>query len=261
MLVTHHPAEEWAALDNARYYAAARLSVRARALAGTAQRVAFALAHPWLLFSYLRLLHRVPAEIIEFGALPAGAVLYERWSRQSWRKVVSHAYLELPTTSEQYLRGRSRQALRTNLHRADAIPLSGGRIPLDKTTLRASLKHSPFEKLVASLDANGLLDTYVHSWSVTDQHAKQLGQAFVLVDDQAAVLMLLIGPRDFDVAHQTRYLLHTLVVADLIDQGVRHLVVESIIGAPPGHKYFAARLGYRACRLKVRRLCATPVPI
>jgi len=36
------------------------------------------------------------------------------------------------------------------------------------------------------------------------------------------------------VGHQTRYLLHTAVVCDLIRRGVRKLVVESILGAPPG---------------------------
>ena len=94
----------------------------------------------------------------------------------------------------------------------------------------------------------------MQSWAVFDTSNTVLGRAVVVVDERTAVLLLLAGPPDLAVAHQTRYLLHTMLVHDLIEQGVRHLVVESILGAPAGHKYFAARLGYRGCRMKVERV-------
>ena len=94
-------------------------------------------------------------------------------------------------------------------------------------------------------------DLAVKSWAAFDSDGEVLGRAVALVDERTAVLLLLHGPPNLGVAHQTRYLLHTVVVADLIRRGVRHLVVESILGAPPGLKYFAARLGYRACRIRV----------
>ena len=66
-------------------------------------------------------------------------------------------------------------------------------------------------------------DAAIKSWAVFDAGGEILGRAVVLVDERTAVLLLLHGPTDLAVAHQTRYLLHTAVVADLIKRGVRNL--------------------------------------
>jgi hypothetical protein len=159
--------------------------------------------------------------------------------------------LPLPTSPETYLRGRHRQALRTNLHRADKIHLTCQPVETDWVATRKELRTGPFASLVTKLDAMDSIDGFIKSWAVFDAEHRPLGRAVALVDEKTAMLLLLRGPPDLDVAHQTRYLLHTAVVADLIRHGVRHLVVESIIGAPAGLKYFAARLGYRGCRIRV----------
>jgi hypothetical protein len=251
MLAGHHPADDWAALDSARYYAAARLGVQGWHVGGAARRFIFALVHPHLVPAYFRLLRKLPVQTVVLSALPAGRLLYNRWSRQSWRKAASHACLPLPSDAESYLRGRHRQAVRTNLHRADKIRLTCRPIPTDWNMARQALRSGTFASLVDEIDHIAQPDDAVKSWAAFDSHGKVLGRAVVLVDERTAVLLLLHGPTDLGVAHQTRYLLHTAVVADLIGGGVRNLVVESILGAPPGLKYFAARLGYRACRLRV----------
>jgi hypothetical protein len=251
MLTGHHPADDWAALDSARYYLSARLGTRGWHVGGAIRRLGYALTHPHLVPGYFRLLRKVPVETLAVSTLPAGQLLGDRWSRQSWRRAASHACLPLPSDPEAYLRGRHRQALRTNLHRADKIRLTCRPVPTDWAATRKVLRDGPFASLVRRLDEMDELDAFMKSWAVFDSEHRPLGRAVALVDEKTAVLLLLRGPADLGVAHQTRYLLHTALVADLIRQGVRHLVVESILGAPAGLKYFAARLGYRACRIRV----------
>lgn len=251
MLVGHHPADDWAALDSARYYASARLGVRGWHVGGVGRRFLFALVHPHLVPAYYRLLRRLPVETVALSGLPVGMLLHNRWSRQSWRKSASHACLPLPSDADSYLRGRHRQAVRTNLHRADKIRLTCRPIPTDWDLTRRALRRGTFASLVDEIDQIEQPAAAVKSWAVFDSSGRVLGRAVALVDERTAVLLLLHGPTDLGVAHQTRYLLHTAVVADLINAGVGNLVVESILAAPPGLKYFASRLGYRACRLRV----------
>jgi hypothetical protein len=264
MLAGHHPADDWAALDSARYYASARLGVRGWHVGGAGRRFFFALVHPHLVPAYYQLLRKLPVQTLFLSALPAGTLLYDRWSRQSWRKLASHACLPLPSDADSYLRGRHRQAVRTNLHRADKIRLTCRPVPIDWGDTRQALRGGTFAGLVAELEQIDQIDQIEHpdpavkSWAVFDSGGQVLGRAVALVDERTAVLLLLHGPADMGVAHQTRYLLHTAVVADLIRRGVRNLVVESVLGAPPGLKYFAARLGYRACRIRVVRGGSVP---
>jgi hypothetical protein len=197
------------------------------------------------------LLRKLPVQTVALSALPAGKLLYDRWSRQSWRKAASHACLPLPADADSYLRGRHRQAVRTNLHRADKIRLTCRPVPNDWEVTGQVLRSGTFAGLYEELEQLEQPDAVVKSWAVFDSGGGVLGRAVALVDERTAVLLLLHGPTDLGVAHQTRYLLHTALVADLIRRGVRNLVVESILGAPPGLKYFAARLGYRACRIRV----------
>jgi hypothetical protein len=259
MLAGHHPADDWAALDSARYYAAARLGVRGWHVGGAGRRFFFALIHPHLVPAYYRLLRRLPVETLVLSALPAGRLLYDRWSRQSWRKAASHACLPLPSDADSYLRGRHRQAVRTNLHRADRIRLTCRPVPTDWAVTREALRTGTFASLLGEIEQLEQPDSAVKSWAVFDPAGQILGRAVALVDERTAVLLLLHGPTDLDVAHQTRYLLHTAVVADLIRRGVRNLIVESILGAPAGLKYFAARLGYRACRIRVVSTRGAPI--
>lgn len=258
MLAAHHPADDWAALDGARYYVAARLGVRGWSAGGAGRRLFFALVHPHLVPAYYHLLRRLPVQTLTLSTLPAGKLLYERWSRQSWRKAASHACLPLPSDADSYLRGRSRQAVRTNMHRADKIRLTCRAVPTDWEVTRDALRTGTYAGLIEELDQIERTGLPVKSWAVFDSDGQVLGRAVALIDERTAVLLLLYGPPDLGVAHQTRYLLHTVMVADLIGCGVCNLVVESILGAPPGLKYFAARLGYRACRIRVARARGVP---
>ena len=152
MLAGHHPADDWAALDSARYYAAARLGMRGWHVGGAGRRLLFALMHPQLVPAYFHLLRRLPVETLTLSTLPAGKLLYQRWSRQSWRKAASHACLPLPSDADSYLRGRHRQAVRTNLHRADKIHLTCRPVPTDWEVTRQALRTGTFASLMEELD-------------------------------------------------------------------------------------------------------------
>jgi hypothetical protein len=237
-------------LDQASYRASARLGSQGWQLRGVARRTGFALTHPHLVPAYVRLLRELPTELIELSDRTAGQFLRDRWAHQSWRKAASHASLRLPSELDIYLRGRRRQAVRTNLHRADAIQLTCRTVTTDRCAIENIFKDHALATALGVDNTDGTAAAVV-SWAVFDRTNRQLGHAVALVDERAAVLLSLQGPHDLTVAHQTRYLLHTTVVADLIQRGVQHLILESILGAPPGHKYFAARLGYRACRIRI----------
>ena len=215
MLAGHHPADDWAALDSARYYASAKLGMRGWHVGGAGRRFFFALMHPQLVPAYYRLLRKLPVETVVLSALPVGRLLYNRWSRQSWRRVASHACLPLPSDADSYLRGRHRQAVRTNLHRADKIQLTASPIPNDWEVTSESLRTGTFANLFEELEHLEHPDSAVKSWAVFDSGGHVLGRAVAVVDERTAVLLLLHGPADLGVAHQTRYLLHTAVVADL----------------------------------------------
>src|SRR5665213_2572703 len=176
MLGSHHPAEEWAALDNARYYAAARLGTRGWSVGGPLRRVAFALTDPHLIPNYVQMLRRLPVVLLQVTAMPAGKLLYDRWHPQSWRRAASHAVLTMPTNHQRYMRGRSRQAVRTNLHRAAALNLACRRVDPDWEWIRKGLAAEPFNDLVSQIVEGGTDQSFVQSWAVFDASNHELGR-------------------------------------------------------------------------------------
>ena len=236
-------------VDGPAYARGARLATTGAPVAGTLPRLLFSLRHLPLVPSYLQLLTALPVQVLPVSAGPAGEAL-RRHLTGSWRRSGSHAHLALPDTMDEYLRGRSRQALRTNLHRAEALGLSCamGVASEREEALEVYLRECVAERRPETQEQVTAL--FTHWWTVRDAAGRAQGHAFVLADRRTALLQLLMGSEDLELAHQTRYLLHAAVVRDLIASGRRHLVLEALLGAPEGHKYFAARLGYRACRVK-----------
>ncbi len=238
-------------LDGPAYARGAELAELGAPLGTSRSRVCLAARHPLLTLSYARLVTTLPPLDVTLSTDPGGQYL----SRQlggSWRRAASHVALTLPPTLAEYLRGRSRQAVRTNVRHAHALGLVARQLAVDETAsaVRDYERQSDFHA-----EALGLSDRdtvpYTRWWSVSDDVGHTLALGLVVPDREAALLRVLIGPKDRSVAHQSRYLLHTTLVGDLIADGVRHLLVEAIMGAPAGHKYFAARLGYRPCRVRL----------
>ena len=211
-------------------------------------------AHPHLIPNYVQLLRRLPVVLLQLTPMPAGELLYDRWqtavmaSGRITRRVDDAANPAAHTCAG--VVGKPCAQICTAPPRCNLICR---RVDPDWEWIKEGIASEPFNDLIKHVDDGAHHPDFVQSWAVFDTSNNELGRAVVVVDELTAVLLLLAGPPDLSVAHQTRYLLHTTIVHDLIEQGVRHLVVESILGAPAGHKYFAARLGYRACRMKVER--------
>ena len=74
--------------------------------------------------------------------------------------------------------------------------------------------------------------------------------AAVSMIGDCAVLVALVSDPTLPGACYSRYLLHTCVVNDLIQRGIRFLAVGSVLLQTDGLRYFQNLIGYRVCNLR-----------
>ncbi len=230
-------------LDSPAYIAGTATAAAAALRSSRGTRVTFMLRHPRGLGRYVALLMALPTIDVPLSDSSAGRCLLQQLAGQSWRRSGSHAVLALPDTCAAYLRGRSRQAVRTNLRKAATAGL----------TCTRGVPESP-EDFRRCGELGGVSRTgvsFVQVWRVADRTGRTAGGAYAVVDQDVAVLRTLYASGDAAMSHQVRFLVHTEMVRDLMQQGTRLLLTESVLASPSGLKYFAARLGYRACRIRV----------
>lgn len=168
------------------------------------------------------------------------------------------ALLRLPATHADYLRGRPRQALRTNLTRAGALGLacapaaSAEEVWNAVGTIAAQRGQAP-EHVVLRRPRPGLVR---HFTIARDAGGAPVALAETIVDGPWAGLAALVSAHGHQDALLARYLLHTEVVRALVDRGVSSLVVGgSMLLVDPGTRYFQRRLGYEPVALR-----PTPLP-
>lgn len=186
------------------------------------------------LIAYLWLLPRLE---VRFSDNPSGKLLAEHLSLRRWglpRFRLAQGVLQLPTDFSTYLRGRRRQALRTNMRRARerGIQCSEAVVP---TAMRAELKRTR--------------NTPTERWRAFDRDGNVVGEALLTVDQECALLHGM-GCREQDV----RWLLHTAIVERLCGSGCRLLLTNSHDAPllPPGQQHFQHLLGYSVARLRPR---------
>jgi hypothetical protein len=166
---------------------------------------------------------------------------------------VAQAVLELPPTREDYLAGRRRQAVRTNLRRAEelgivAVPIFGpGPRPVAEPWLAR-----PFP----DPDSAFTLAEQMHpphfrarGWLAVDPDGMPLALGVISLDEELALVNTLLGAH-----HLAGWLLHTQLVSAAIEAGARYLWVgSSPLLLEPGLHYFQRRLGYGMFHLRIRR--------
>jgi hypothetical protein len=221
-----------------------------RALKRTDQRAGFGeqLRGAWAL---VRLLVGLPKLEVSLTDAPGGAAIgaYLRARRCGVRThLIAQGVLALGPEPVQYLRGRRRQALRTNLSHAAAAGVRC--VAVDGATATAGA--------VAELAAAGLIDNpevllerTADTWTLAiNRDGRVLGGALVSVDRDWAMVNILVAT-DYPV----RYALHTDVAARLGASGVRYLFVSerSALALPEGLQYLQRILGYRVVNLRLRR--------
>lgn len=206
----------------------------------------------------LTLARSLPVERASFSHDPVGDAL-RGWFRPDRRLPVDRApvaLLALPATYREYLQGRSRQAVRTNLTRAAGAGLKAVAVDSPGELAQAA------EQIARQRGTNASALVPVHLCGDTrrqfhvayDDQGSPIGMSQTLLDGTWAGLASLVTSHGHPHAQTARYLLHSQVVEGLIDREVSRLVVGgSILLATSGTRYFQRRTGYRPVRLQVSR--------
>lgn len=237
-------------LDGLAYRHGSRLATDGADLLTPAHRLHYALSNPGKLLAYVHLLRAVPVVEVTASPAPTGQALAVRLRRLSRRERGGFGVLTLPATPEEYLRGTSRQAVRTNIRRAERAGVTTAIVPpADREATLANFSEHASERSRPERPSD--LHDPTSTWFAARCENRVLGLAMTLQDGPTALLRALLGPEDQERASDVRYLLHTAVVADLVAHGAQNLIIAGMASAPPGQKYFAARLGYTACRVQL----------
>lgn len=167
------------------------------------------------------------------------------------------ALLPLPATEKEYLRGRAKQALRTNVTRAleagvrVSAPGSAAEL-FDSIVELAERRGQPVGQMVPRRSREGLVR---HFAVARDDAGEPIALTETIIDGPWAGLAVLVSNGDHAQASPARYLLHLHTVRQLIAQDVRQLVVGgSMLLSAPGVRYFQQRTGFVPVRLKPTRL-------
>ncbi|WP_018332931.1 hypothetical protein [Actinomycetospora chiangmaiensis] len=168
--------------------------------------------------------------------------------------------LTLPDSLEDYLRGRSKQALRTNSRRAREAGVTCRRMGRVEAEVRitALLRARDEEELLPGVRAD-LLDGVVQAWVARDADDATEVIALTSVDGAFARLDLMLSAPDRE-AGPARYLLSSHLVGELIQRGVRHLAVDTALWLDAGLRHFQRLLGFEPTTLEFTRGGAGDVP-
>ena len=151
-------------------------------------------------------------------------------------------------TAPQYQRGRSRQALRTNVRHAEALGITCHQLPA------AAERSAALDQLLRDLGGSdsdrsylelviGLEPTRQEFHAAVDTSGHVIALAALDVDVRCARLVFLRsvgGP----AGGPARYALFRHVIDALIDRQVSFLLVGGAVRLAPGLQYFQQRLGF-----------------
>jgi hypothetical protein len=203
---------------------------------------------PFLVFYVLRL----PRLRVRLSEEPTGRMLDEHLSLRRWglpRFRLAQGVMLLPADFATYMRGRRRQAVRTNVHRAHERG-----IRCHHETLQDWLPTEP-----AGHPGNRGLKCAAPTerWWATCSGGEVVGEAWLTIDRESALLHALVCDES-----NVRWLLHSAIVERLCSSGCRLLMTNSY-DAPlmtPGLQYFQRLLGYTVAHLRPPERPATTEP-
>jgi len=195
------------------------------------------------------LARRLPRVEAAFSDSPAGAEL-RNWfgpGRVLPLDRAPVALLRLPATAAEYLRGRPKQALRTNLTRAReaglrCAPAASAEQVWDCVHRIAARRGQTAEHVVLRRPRPGLVRDFAIAW---DAAGEPVALVETIVDREWAGLAVLVSAHGHPDALLARYLLLAHAVEALIERQVRVLVVGgSMLLTEPGVRYFQRRTGF-----------------
>lgn len=192
--------------------------------------------------------------------LPASAHVHDRWRSAVcpgdraplFEGYWAQAVISTAADEREYLRGRSRQAVRTNIRRAyergvrcECLDDYGGYV-------RAAADVYPGRAggAVALAELRSREAPAGFAWyAATASDGRAVAIGAVALFGEFAVLGVLVGDPRFPVCGHVHYLLHTRILVNLAERGAQTLVAGSVLSRGPGLRYLQSRLGYRVCNL------------
>ncbi len=183
-----------------------------------------------------RFLWALPRTNVQLSDSPTGVAIAEHLALTRWgipRFRLAQGVLHLPHDFASYLRGRRRQAVRTNVHRARDLGMNSHSRTIPTWT-------RPGEKLAHAAP--------VEYWWATSRDGVTVGEAWVTVDEECALLHSMGCSERY-----ARWLLHTAIVERLCAVGCRLLLTNSfdVPLMAPGQQYFQRLLGYSIARVRL----------
>jgi hypothetical protein len=188
---------------------------------------------------------------------------HDRWLRARWPAGGeplfgghwAQAVIQTSAREHEYLAGRHRQAVRTNIHRARELGITatrlGGYDEFAAACAPVYRSRPGGEAVLAAMRrppvTGGELVWYSAS---TPAHEAPVIVAVVGLFGDFGVLAVMVGNLDYDHVGYARYLMHTFILGDLAAHGIRHLIVGSVLRESAGNQYFQRLLGYRICNLR-----------
>jgi len=209
-------------------------SIRFGSLRNGRHIAAQALRLPALL-SFLR---ELPSVGVPVSDESAGVFIAEHLSLRRWgipRFRLAQGVLHLSDDFGTYLRGRRRQAVRTNTRRARERGIQCGYVEF------AAWKPS---------DRPDASSTNAERWTATDPAGDIVAEAWLVIDRQCALLYSLTSS-----VSDARWLLHVAIIDRLYRRGCPLLITNSfdVPLMPAGQQHFQHLLGYTVGRLHVVR--------
>ncbi len=166
----------------------------------------------------------------------------------------AQAVIQTPVEEHEYLAGRHRQAVRTNIRRARELGIVATRLGGYDEFVAASVpvyrSRRGGDAVLAATRKPPSSDEFAWYSASTVAHEVPITVAAVALFGDFAVLAVMVGNQDYARIGHARYLLHTFVLGDLAAHGIRHLIVGSVLRESNGNQYFQRLLGYRICNVQ-----------
>jgi hypothetical protein len=212
------------------------------------------------------LVRSLPVVDVELSDTSVGAMIRERLGgKLPGRQLrVARAALRLPEDRASYLRGRPRQAVRTNLRHAETegiVCRTLTRVEDQQAAMKDFFSRGPFTDadrvyVNEKLDINpGQQEFYC----AEDADGNTIAIAAVAVDG-ACALLVFHHSGDGELTWKARYALSVHMISSLIERKVEVLLVGGTLTLEPGLRYFQQRLGFIPANIRIARAAGAPAP-
>jgi hypothetical protein len=203
-------------------------------------------------------LRKLPLVELRLSTAEHDRWLQARWPARGERLFSGHwaqAVIQTSSKKHDYLTGRHRQAVRTNIHRARELGITATRLGgYDEFAAAAAPLYASRpggDAVLTDMQSSPPpADEFAWYSASTAAHEAPVIIAAVALFGDFGVLAVMVGNRHYPRVGHARYLLHTFILSDLAACGIRHLVVGSVLRESSGNQYFQRLLGYRVCNVR-----------